>query len=173
MVWQWLIRGWLVGAARQELYSAAEEMLRQQVQRQQTDAPADRALPPPCDVGFVFSTAAEAAGVVDRLADPLLMHGDGFDVRLGRFGERYVAVAQAGPGRQRAAKAAEALVLGHRPGIVIAAGFADALAATVAGGHVVLASHIVWDEAAETPTADARATDLQTARVVELPTALA
>src|SRR5262249_41200361 len=99
MVWQWLIRSWLVGAARKELYGAAEEMLRQELQRRQTGAAdPDRTLPPPCDIGLVFPTAAEAAGVVDRLADPLLVQGHGFEIRLGQFSGRHVAVVLTGSG---------------------------------------------------------------------------
>jgi nucleoside phosphorylase len=174
MVWQWLIRGWLVGAARKELYGAAEEMLRQELQRRQAGtADPDRTLPPPCDIGLIFPSAAEAVGVVDRLADPILVHGHGFEIRLGQFSGRHVAVVQTGPGSDRATKAVEALVLGHRPGIVIAAGFADALAGDLAARHVVLASHIVSDGAHGSPPVEARATDLQLAGSTELPTALA
>ncbi len=173
MVWQWLIRGWLAGAAKQELYGAAEEMLREQLRRQQTDAPAaEGTLPPPCDVGLVFSTAAEAAGVGDLLENPLLVHGDGLDVKLGRLGGPYVAVVHAGPGADNAARGAEALLLGHRPGIVIAAGFADALAPNIQRGHVVLASHIVA-EGAGPAKSGGQETGLEETGVVEFPTALA
>src|SRR5262245_19296162 len=173
MVWQWLIRGWLAGAARQELYARAEEMLREQLQRQQAGEPAaDRSLPPPCDVALVFPTAAEAAGLVDHMPDPLLVQGDGFQVRLGQFAQRHVVVVEAGAGIEAAAKATEALLIGHRPGIVVAAGFAEALAPGVARGHVVLASHIVRDLAAERPPGS-QGNELQPAEITELPTALA
>ncbi len=163
MIWQWLIRGWLAGAAKQELYARAEEMLRDQLQRQQAgQTPADQTLSPPCDVGLVFATAAEAAGVTDRLTDKLLVHGDGLDVTLGRLGGPYVALVHAAPGADNAARGAEALLLGHRPGIVIAAGFAEALVPDIQRGHVVLASHVV-EGAADAPEATA----------VAFPTALA
>jgi nucleoside phosphorylase len=186
MVWQWLIRGWLAGAAKQELYARAEEMLREQLQRQQAGEPAaDQTLPLPCDVGLVFSTAAEAAGVSDRLTEPLLVHGQRLDVQLGRLGEAYVAVAHAGPGPDNAARGTEALLLGHRPGLVIAAGFADALTPDLKRGHVVLASHVLAERRlAERKAAERKADTLADAAdshvggepeppIAEFPTALA
>jgi nucleoside phosphorylase len=176
MVWQWLIRGWLVGAAKQELYARAEEMLRDQLQRQQAGATAAQgSLPPPCDVGLVFSAAAEAAGLTDRLSHPLRVQGDGLEVTLGRLAEAHVALLSAGPGAGNAARGAEALLLGHRPGIVIAAGFADALAPALKRGHVVLASHVVASRAdtPARPTDSAGSGAADPAAVVEFPTALA
>jgi len=144
VAWQWLIRGWLAGAAKQELYAAAQEMLRQQLRRQQGDAgDAARALPPPCDVGLIFPSAAEAAGVVDRLGDSVTVAGHGFDLRLGRFAERHVAIASAPA--ERAGQAAEALLRGHRPTLLIAAGFAESLSSSVSREDVVLATEIVQE----------------------------
>jgi nucleoside phosphorylase len=147
MAWQWLIRGWLAGAAKQELYARAEEMLREQLRRQQAgDGNAEQALPPPCDVGIVFPSAAEAAGVRDQLEDAIALQAHGFEVRLGRFAGRHVAVAQ-GSAAGSVAAAAQSLIRGHRPGVVMAAGFADALTARVGRGHVVLASAIAKETA--------------------------
>jgi nucleoside phosphorylase len=166
MVWQWLIRSWLAGAAKQELYTAAEAMLRDQLRRQQGDTGApEQALPPPCDVGLVFPSAAEAAGVRDRLQGAVALLGQAFEVRLGRFAERHVAVVQCGPAEAHAV--VEAFIRGHRPGVVIAAGFADALSESLARGHVVLASSIARasaEGAGEFSTALAEASQGLTAR---------
>ena len=60
---------------------------------------------------------------------------------------------QSGPGRERAARAAHALIDGHRPGVVISAGFAGALDATLRRGDIVAADCLV-DESGRELTAD-------------------
>ena len=56
-------------------------MLRDQVRRRQGDTGTpELSLPPPCEIGLVFPSAAEAAGVRDRLQDPLTLQAKPFDM---------------------------------------------------------------------------------------------
>lgn len=146
MAWQWLIRGWLAGQAKQELFARAEELLRERM-RNQPATPADteaaQALRAPCSAGLIFSANAEAAGIVDRLIDSLTVHADGLDIQLGRLEERNVALVTAGTSREQVAKAAESLIRGHRPGLVIIAGFATPLSPGLPCGQVVVASSVL------------------------------
>ena len=90
-----------------------------------------------CRYGVVFALSIESGCLEDLLQRATATRGHGFRVRCGELDGRQVAIVQSGPGRERAAQATHALIDGHRPGVVISAGFAGALDATLRRGDIV------------------------------------
>ena len=84
-------------------------------------------LPDPCHFGVVFALGIEAGGTEDLLHGAVTLRGQGFVVRQGELRDRRIVLVQSGPGRTRAASAAQALLDGHHPEVVISAGFAGGL----------------------------------------------
>ena len=112
-----------------------------------------RSLADSCRYGVVFALSIESGCLEDLLQGAATTRGHGFRVRCGELDGRQVAIVQSGPGRERAARATHALIDGHRPGVVISAGFAGALEATLRRGDIVAADCFV-DEAGRELTAD-------------------
>jgi adenosylhomocysteine nucleosidase len=106
-----------------------------------------------CRYGVVFALGIESGCLEDLLQHATTTRGHGFRVRCGELDGRQVAIVQSGPGRERAVRAAHALIDGHRPGVVISAGFAGALDATLRRGDIVAADSIV-DETGRELTPD-------------------
>ena len=106
-----------------------------------------------CRYGVVFALNIESGCLEDLLQGAATTRGHGFRVRCGELDGRQVAIVQSGPGREPAARATHALIDGHRPGMVISAGFAGALEATLRRGDIVAADCFV-DEAGRELTAD-------------------
>ena len=95
------------------------------------------------DFGVVFALSQESGCFVDMLSRVRVTRGDGFTVRRGFCGEREVVVVESGPGRQRAAKTAHALIDAFRPRIVVSAGFAGGLDPRVKRHDLVAAESLV------------------------------
>ena len=95
------------------------------------------------DFGVVFALSQESGCFVDMLSRVRVTRGDGFTVRRGFCGEREVVVVESGPGRQRAAKTAHALIDAFRPRIVVSAGFAGGLDPRVKRYDLVAAESLV------------------------------
>jgi adenosylhomocysteine nucleosidase len=102
--------------------------------------------PEACHFGVVFALAIEAGGLQDRLAGLITLRGRGFLVRSGDLADRRVVLVQSGPGRANAAQATESLLDGHRPAMVISAGFAGGLDPQLRRGDILLADQLL-DEA--------------------------
>lgn len=96
----------------------------------------------PCDVGFVFALGMEAGGLDDLISGATVLKGDGFVARRGSLAGRRVVSIVSGPGRQRAAKATEALIAGHRPRWIVSAGLAGGLVAELRHADVVYADRV-------------------------------
>jgi adenosylhomocysteine nucleosidase len=99
----------------------------------------------PCHVGLVFALPLESGYFEDRLAGLISIKGHGFTIRTGGLNGRGVAVAIGGHGQERARRAAEALITGHRPKWVISAGFAGGLQQKLNRGDIVLADGVVGE----------------------------
>lgn len=98
---------------------------------------------PRCAIGFVFALEIEAGGLLDLLSNKSRTEGKGIRITQGLLAGRRVAVAIGGVGRAAATRTAEALILGHRPQIVISCGFAGGLDPALAVGDILLADEIV------------------------------
>jgi adenosylhomocysteine nucleosidase len=98
--------------------------------------------PVQCEVGLVFALEHESGGTEDALAEPSRTKGDGFTATCGRLAGRPVVVMRSGAGRDRAAKATEALLAGHRPSWVISAGFVGGLDRRLRRGDILLPTEV-------------------------------
>ena len=140
MAYSWFLQHWLRTVAEQKLRETVVEAAREQLAAQ-AEAAAGRA--PPCDAGVLFALASEAGGLEDLLADVVRIKGHGFAVCQGELKRRQVAIAVSGAGRARAARAAEALLAGHRPPWLISAGFCGGLSPELPRHAIVLANALL------------------------------
>jgi adenosylhomocysteine nucleosidase len=141
MVFDWLLRAWLQNVARdkirEKVVAAAQE--RMAAGRAEPSSAASRE----CDVGLVFALEVESGGWEDLLGEVRTTRGDRLLVRQGAWQGRRVAVAISGVGQAAAARATEALIQGHRPRWVIAAGFSAALRGELARHEILVAESLV------------------------------
>lgn len=95
-----------------------------------------------CALGVVMTNSLESGCFEDKLSCPTTVKGDGFLVRQGVIQGRHVAVAIAGGSRQHVVRATEALIFGHGPRLVAAAGFASGLDDRLERGDLIVADAI-------------------------------
>ena len=143
-MWQPLLRNWLLGQAQQKMREAAAQAAKDALHESQTGP---RESPPPteppvCHVGLVFALPIEAGGLVDRLAGMIRTEGSGFVAREGGLDGRRIVIVESGVGRQRASRATEALIVGHRPRWIVSAGFAGGLDDRLKQGDILMADSI-------------------------------
>lgn len=93
--------------------------------------------PPPCAAGFVFAVPIEADAFARAASDVVEVEADGLTIYEGQLGGRRVAWCVAGVGRAAAARATRLLVDGHRPRLLVSAGFAGGLDPALPRGAVV------------------------------------
>lgn len=98
---------------------------------------------PQTDLGVVFALSIEAGCFVDALSQLRVTRGDGFVVRQGRHGKRAITIVESGPGVDRAAKAAHAMIDAYRPRLLVSAGFAGGLDPLVRRQDLVAATSLV------------------------------
>jgi len=133
------IRHWFRHIVGQKVREKVAEAAREKM----SEASPDEQQPRPCDLGIVFALAIESGCLEDLLADKISTRGDTLIVREGVLEDRNVALIISGPGRERAARATEALIDGHRPDWVLSAGFAGGLAAGLKRRDVLMADHVI------------------------------
>ena len=145
MVFRHLLRNWLRSAAQREIrervMAAAQGQLQtaaEKVEGRQSGRPAE-----PCQLGVVFALGIEAGGLEDLLEGMVTTQGHGLLVREGRLKDRPLVLIISGHGRQRAARATEALIAGHRPEWVLSAGFAGGLSPQLKRYDILVADHLV------------------------------
>jgi adenosylhomocysteine nucleosidase len=156
-MWQHLLKAWLGGLAREKVREKVVEAAQQRfTEAQQAAAAPCGAAPAVCDAGVVFALGAESGGLEDLLQGSATTRGEGFVVRCGRLHQREVAIVLSGTGRSKAAHAAEALISGHRPRLVISAGFAGGLTAELRRNDLVLGECVKHVGGAELPLDAAR-----------------
>jgi adenosylhomocysteine nucleosidase len=146
MVFRSFVRSWLHNTAKEKLREKVLDAARgkpgdEQGPGESGDSDQTRRLV--CDVAVVFALGIEAGGLRDLLRDDLAVRGHGFVARYGELAGLRVVLIESGPGQQAAAQATEAVITAHRPGWVIAAGFAGGLTAEVQRYHIVMADSVV------------------------------
>ncbi len=152
MVFRLLLRNWLQQTAREKLRETVVESVRREAGSAQPEpAGKEPAEPPPCHAGVVFALSNESGGLEDLLAGVVATRGEGFAVKQGGLGGRGVVLIESGAGLVAAQRATEALIAGHRPSWVLAAGFAGGLSASVKRYDIVMADSVV-DEAGQALT---------------------
>lgn len=105
---------------------------------QPASEPTDRSPPaPPCAAAIVFAVAVEADAFERMATEVVEIHSATHRFRRGIVAGRPVAWCVAGIGEQAAASAVRLLVAGHRPGMVVTAGFAGGLDPALPRGGLV------------------------------------
>lgn len=94
-------------------------------------------IPPRVAAGIVFALPVEAGRFADRVEEPRRIEATGVVLHAGLIAGRTVAWVVGGTGVARAGRACRLLIDGHRPGVVIAAGFAGGLAQDLERGTAV------------------------------------
>ncbi|WP_240911503.1 phosphorylase family protein [Paludisphaera soli] len=83
--------------------------------------------PSPADVGVVMAMPMEAGHLIDKLARVRRYAARGLTVVEGELEGRILAVLASGVGAASARRGVEHLLAGHRPQVIVSAGFAGAL----------------------------------------------
>jgi adenosylhomocysteine nucleosidase len=96
-----------------------------------------------CDVGIIFALGIEAGDTEDLLSGAVRIRGQKYDAREGGIKGRRVVVVRSGAGRENSGKATELLIDGHRPELVISAGFGGGLSPKLKRHDIVLAEEII------------------------------
>lgn len=97
------------------------------------------------NAGLIFAMPVEADAFERLVEDGRETHAARFVFHSGRLAGRQVTWCVAGVGAESAAAATEHLIVGHRPRVVIAAGFAGGLASGILRGSVVRPGRVVSD----------------------------
>jgi adenosylhomocysteine nucleosidase len=97
----------------------------------------------PCHFGIVFALGIESGGFEDLLAGAIRIRGSGFFIKEGGLKGRRVAIIRSGAGLINAARAAEALIDGQRPKIVVSAGFAGGLDPSLKRHDILIADSVI------------------------------
>jgi nucleoside phosphorylase len=90
-----------------------------------------------------MANSLESGAFDDQMACATIVRGDGFLVRQGVIQGRHVAVMLVGTKPDQIARGVEALLFGHRPRLVAAAGFASGLDDRLEPGDLVVAESIL------------------------------
>ncbi len=143
MVWQFLARNLIHKVAAEKVGEAIDEAAQSaRAQKEAKPEDAESSEDRRCDVAILFSQTAEMGGTIDLLSGPVRIQGHGFNVHRGDLAGRRVVVVEAGPGIAAAARATRAVIDGHSPQWLIAAGFASALDADVQRGYIIMADSV-------------------------------
>jgi adenosylhomocysteine nucleosidase len=112
--------------------------------------PADSGQPTPpkrsaahCDVGIIFNSSLEAGCAEDRLSAEITLRGEGFVVKQGMLGGHRIAVTIVGDKKASVQLAVDAIVTGHKPRLIVAAGFASGLTEKLERCDLVVADSIL------------------------------
>jgi nucleoside phosphorylase len=89
-----------------------------------------------------MANSLESGSFEDRLACATTVRGDGFLVRQGVVQGRQMAVMLVGTRPDQIGRGVEALLVGHSPGLVAAAGFASGLVDRLERGDLIVADSI-------------------------------
>lgn len=95
------------------------------------------------DAGVVFALPIEAGRFGDRVGEMATFRTNDLTLHEGVIARRTVAWVVAGTGVERAARATRLLIDGHRPRLVIAAGFAGGLVPGIDRGSLVTPGRVV------------------------------
>jgi adenosylhomocysteine nucleosidase len=97
----------------------------------------------PCHIGVIFALGIESGSFEDLLSGTVRIRGSGFFIKEGGLKGRRVVIIRSGAGMQNAAQATKILIDGHRPKIVISAGFAGGLSPSLKRRDILLADSVI------------------------------
>lgn len=143
-LWRSAGRSWLQNAAEQQLAQLAATGNRNEENScQQPDGDRLPQRPHKVAVAVVFGDAAEAGGLEDLLEQKMFASAGELQVRLGKLRGIPVVAAWAGRSETQLRRATEAVLFGHRPKWVVAAGFSTALSEQLDLGDLIVANAIL------------------------------
>lgn len=117
---------------------------------------ADKGPPSRCAAGVVFAVPIEADAFARLANDTVDLRAGSLEFHEGLVAGRRVAWCVAGVGRDAATRATRLLVDGHRPRLLVSAGFAGGLEPSLPRGRVIRPAQVVRpDGSAELPLAHA------------------
>ncbi|MEN6458836.1 MAG: hypothetical protein ABFC63_07890 [Thermoguttaceae bacterium] len=135
-----LLQNWLHGIAkakvREAMVGAAAERL-----ARPTQPPVEGIKP--CHVGLVFALGVESGCFEDLLQGVVTIRSARFRLREGGIAGRRIAIVLSGAGCENARLATQTLIDGHRPGLVISAGFAGGLSPQMGRNDILLADRLL------------------------------
>jgi adenosylhomocysteine nucleosidase len=99
------------------------------------------------DIGIVAALSLEVGFLIDQLASIRKYTGPEHSVIEGECAGRLVSLVVTGPGRPAAARGAELLLAGHRPGWVLSIGFAGALDPALPRYSIVMPNEVIDSDA--------------------------
>ncbi len=140
MVLRAILHDWLQNAAQARVREAVVQAAKGQL-AQPAPPPAEE--PKPCHLGVVFALGIEAGCFEDLLEGAVTIRGNGFRLREGGLHGRRVVLIVSGPGRENARRATELLIDGHRPGLVVSAGFAGGLSPQLKRNDILVADRVM------------------------------
>jgi len=141
MVLRYLVQTWLQNAAKSKLRDTVLDAARRQLTETTELQPA--AGPRPCHWGLIFALGIESGCTEDLLEGMVTINGHGFVAREGGFQGQRAVLIRSGPGRPNAVHATEVLIDGHRPQLVVSAGFAGALCPQLKRNDILLADRVI------------------------------
>lgn len=96
----------------------------------------------PCEIAVLFRDMETAGGLIDRLKDAADLRANGFSARIGRLGERIVALGIASK-KTSLTSMTDAIVYAHKPKLVVIGTLAIGLAEGISANTVILASRLI------------------------------
>src|SRR5262245_15034930 len=99
--------------------------------------------PVPADVGIVAALPIELGYFIDHLKRVRKYLTPSGTIIEGESAERVVAAIVSGIGQASARRGTETLIAGHRPNLIISAGFAGALAPGLSRNQVVIPNSVI------------------------------
>lgn len=100
-------------------------------------------------IGIVFAVPIESDAFARLASGVTELRAGGLVFREGHVAGRRVAWCLAGVGRDAAARAAQRLILGHRPRLVISAGFAGGLDPDLVRGSLIRATRVTLPDGSQ------------------------
>jgi adenosylhomocysteine nucleosidase len=103
------------------------------------------AAPPPvsADVAIVAALAIEVGDLVDKLRKVRKYQAAAISVIEGELAGKIVVIVVSGIGRAAARRAADLVIAGHRPTVLISAGFAGALAQDLERNELIIPGEVI------------------------------
>jgi adenosylhomocysteine nucleosidase len=114
---------------------------------------------PSCQYGLVFALGAESGALEDALDGAIRIQAGGLTIQEGNLKGRRVAMILSGPGRKNAARATDILIDGHRPEVLVSAGFAGGLSPQLKRHDILLAPSVIEESGREIPLRGPNETD--------------
>jgi|GEM_PF-430600 adenosylhomocysteine nucleosidase len=151
MLFRWLARQWVQATAQRVVSDAmpgrsrapadAEQPLADEAGEGAAAAESQQPMPyhlPHCDVAVICGDSVESSGLRKLMDDVVTTRCPRLLEHAGQLAGRRLIIAESGTGTQQAMDATDDIIQMHKPGLVIAAGFATALDESMQHFHLLM-----------------------------------